>query len=379
MTKASDGPEKMTQLALADNGHQAAANAKLHEDARPLQIVETPAGRLIELKVGAHDTLLNLGRELYRTYAHHEASPQDLKAFEADAARRNKLSTRYALDHLHEGQPLTLSLPGVNLPHAERSAPAHTTRHETPTSPQGHQQAQQQQHERVPIMAKATVQAAGVAGQSAEARALMKGASSCSGEWTNMVGQWVSHNEVSQKQFLAFNPNDHGAGISIGLLQWNQKKGSLPELLADWHKKDPAKFDHLFGAYSANLLKANWVREADFNGNATLNQGIHAALSDPEFQKVQADLRDAHITKSCHVAAANGFLSLRGRAVVADLYNQIGEGGTIHALQHVPQDKPESARIEALKQITGHRTNGTDRVASIEDKVKDIWRKLGTK
>lgn len=376
MATGSDGPDKITQVALADNGHQATAAAKLHDDARPLHIVETPAGRLIELKVEAHDTLLNLGRELYRKYAHHEATPQDLKAFEDDAARRNKLSTKYARDHLHEGQPLTLSLPGVSLPRAGKQ--------HTPQLParEGHSRtaAHPQKHPEHEGLAKAgPARAEPGRAEIAEARSLMKGAGSCSGQWTNMVGQWVSHNEVSQKKFLAYNPNDHGAGISIGLLQWNQKKGSLPELLADWHKKDPAKFDHIFGGYSASLLKTNWVRTADFNGNATLNQGIHAALADAEFQKVQAGLREAHMAKSCEVAAANGFTSLRGRAVVADLYNQIGEGGTLHALHRVPRGKPESERIETLKRITDQRTNGTDRVASIEDRVKEVWRKLGTK
>jgi hypothetical protein len=212
-----------------------------------------------------------------------------------------------------------------------------------------------------------------------ETRALMKGSSSCSGPWSNMVAQWVTHNEVSQQRFLAFNPNDHGAGISIGLLQWNQKKGSLPELLKDWHEKDPAKFNRMFGGYAAGLLKADFVRSADFVGTPILNQGIHSALADGEFQEVQLALRNAHIVKSCEVAQSNGFSSLRGRAVVADLFNQIGERGTVHALQKVSASKPESMRIEDLKKLTGGRVNGHDRVSSIEDNVKDIWRKLGSK
>jgi hypothetical protein len=161
-------------------------------------------------------------------------------------------------------------------------------------------------------------------------------------------------------------------------LQWNQKKGSLPELLQDWHQKDPAKFDRIFGNYSANLLKPDWVRRADFPGTPALNNGIHTALADNEFQQVQVSLRNAHIVKSCEVAQSNGFTSLRGRAVVADLYNQIGERGTEHALHKVPLNKPESARIEELKKVTGGRVNGHDRVSSIEDKVRDIWRQLGS-
>jgi hypothetical protein len=396
MATGADKPDEIIQVATADTGQQAAAASKLHDDSRHLHIVETPAGRLIELNVGAHDTLLNLGRELYRKYAHHDPSTEDLKAFEADASRRNNLPTKYAQDHLHLGQPLTLSLPGVSLPRpatlskphmthpqelAIKAYPANQPSHEPVLHSTAGTQAKVQAKEQAKIAPKVNpVETAhpGAAAPSSEAKAIMKGANSCSGEWSNMVAQWVTHNEVSQQKFLAYNANDHGAGISVGLLQWNQKKGRLPELLQDWHKKDPAKFEHMFGGYSSDLLKADWVRSADFNDNSTLNKGMHAALADSEFQQVQVDLRNQHIVKSCEVAESNGFTSLRGRAVVADLFNQIGERGTVHALHHVPENKPESVRIEALKKVTGGRTNGHDRVSSIEDKVKEVWRKLGT-
>lgn len=328
------------------SGHEAARSeaaqqvaARLHDDTHttaPGRLVEIAGERVVQMTVKPQDTLRNLGRELYRHYGHREATEADLKAFELEAARRNKLETRAQRDNLQPGQELTLIVPGVKLPGAQpRTA-------------------------------------------SREAQELMKGASSCTGEWSNMVAQWVTHNEVSKQKFVAFNPDDGGHGISVGLLQWNQKRGRLPELLQDWHHKDPAKFDRMFGSQASNLLKPEWVRGADFVGNPTLYRGMQQALADSEFQQVQLGLRNRHIVKSCEVAQSNGFKSLRGRAVVADLFNQIGESGTVQAMRKVSPGKPESARIEDLKKVTGGRVNGQDRVSSIEEKVKDIWHKLGS-
>ena|GEM_PF-2138186 len=340
---------------------QAIAAARLHADtpqgSGPLvaKLSEVGSERILEVTVRPHDTLRNIGRELYRRYGRHEATDAELKAFELDAGQRNNLS-KAERDNLQPDQALKLSLPGVALPeiaHAKQPAAA---------KPQ--------------VVAKAHTETEKPA--SKEAQALMKGAASCSGEWSNMVAQWVTHNEVSKQKFVAFNPDDGGHGISVGLLQWNQKRGRLPELLKDWHHKDPDKFDRIFGNYSANLLKADYVRDADFVGTPKLYQGMQQALADGEFQQVQLGLRNKHIVKSCEVAQDNGFKSLRGRAVVADLFNQIGESGTVQAMRHVSPSKPESARIEELKKVTGGRVNGHDRVSSIEEKVKEIWRQLGS-
>jgi hypothetical protein len=211
-----------------------------------------------------------------------------------------------------------------------------------------------------------------------EAKALAAGGLSCDSNWSKMVAQWVTKNEGGEK-YLVYNSNDHGQGISVGLLQWNQRKGRLPELLQAWHAQDPKKFNHLFGRHAAEMLRADSVRVADFNNDRVLHSGMLAALADREFQQVQAQLRSKHIVHSCEVAQSHDFKSLRGRAVVADLYNQLGETGTVRALNDVPRGPNESIRIEQLKAHTGHRIHGGDRVASIEDNVKAVWRKLGSK
>jgi hypothetical protein len=211
----------------------------------------------------------------------------------------------------------------------------------------------------------------------ATARDFNKGYGSCGGQWTNMVEKWVTHNEVAKKKYEVYTPNDAGHGISVGILQWNQKRGSLTELLREWHHKDPSKFDHTFGKYSASLLNVDFVKRADFNNNPILNRGMKSSLADHEFQQVQLGLRYKQLAHSCDVAQTHGFKSLRGRAVVADLFNQMGPTGTVEAMDRVPANKNESIRIEQLKKLTGSRPHGHDRVSLIEDQVKEVWRKIG--
>ncbi|MBU6454966.1 MAG: chitosanase [Cyanobacteria bacterium REEB67] len=211
----------------------------------------------------------------------------------------------------------------------------------------------------------------------ATARDFNKGYGSCGGEWTNMVEKWVTHNEVAKKKYEVYTPNDAGHGISVGILQWNQKRGSLTELLREWHHKDPAKFDHTFGKYSASLMNVDFVKKADFNKDPILNRGMKASLADHEFQQVQLGLRYKQLAHSCDVAQDHGFKSLRGRAVVADLFNQMGPNGTVKAMEKVPANKNESVRIEQLKKLTGNRPHGHDRVSLIEDQVKEVWRQIG--
>ena len=134
----------------------------------------------------------------------------------------------------------------------------------------------------------------------------------------------------------------------------------------------------MFGAYSTNLTRDSFVRSADFVGNKTLHDGMVKALADREFQGVQDTLRNKNMVRACEVATDYGFKSLRGRAVVSDLFNQLGEGGARNVIRKVALDKPESARIEELKRRTSGRINGEDRVSTLEENVKRIWRQLGS-
>lgn len=346
-----------------DGAHspQDAAMRKLIEDS----LRDTaPVGREMTVSVNPQGTLRNIGRWMYDQHLHRQPTDLELKGFVDDAARRNGLVNKEQRDNLQPGQMLKVMVPGSE--QATRVAtkpepqPESKPRPETKTAlkPEPKQEPKQEarQETRHP---------------------LMKGGDSCDGDWAKMVAKWVTQNEGSRDKHLAYNANDMGHGISVGLLQWNQEKGKLPDLLKSWHDKNPRKFNTMFGEHASDLLMDSWVRTADFNGNKTLYAGMRKALADSEFQGVQDHLRNQNMVRACHVATDHGFKSLRGRAVVSDLFNQLGEGGARSALRKVPDGKGESARIEDLKRITGTRINGKDRVNTLEDNVKEIWRQIG--
>ncbi|MBZ0186222.1 MAG: hypothetical protein K8F91_08250 [Candidatus Obscuribacterales bacterium] len=320
------------------------ALARMQDDVLPSE----KSGLVARVEVKSGDTIRSIGRALYLSRQGRLPDDMELKEFELDTGNRNGLTTRQERNQISPGQELLVKLPALTLSRYEsKKSSSQAARIVAPESPAV---ARQRPNEVAPP--------------------------SCSGSWQDVdrIATWITHNEAGPKAFTAFNPNDKGNGISVGLMQWNQKRGKLPDLLDAWQEKDPAKFDSMFGRYSDDLLRTAFVQDADFNGNSTLKRGIKRALADPAFQQVQLSMRNQHIEDSCHMARQYRFTSLRGRAIVADLVNQIGEGGTRKILEKIPPSSNESQRIEHLKDITGGRINGEDRVAAIEVKVKEIWR-----
>lgn len=308
------------------------------------------ASGVITRTVKAGETIRSIGRELYMQRQGRLPSDIELKEFELDTGRRSGLHTKYQRDHLHPDQKLVIRMPALTLverPVTSRAVPEVPVSHTAATPP-------------------ATV----VRGT---------GRPACSGSYDemNMIASWVTHNEAGPKSYQAYNPDDLGNGISVGLMQWNQKRGKLPDLLEAWHHRNPSKFDRYFGRYSDDLLRTAFVKDADFNGNAALKAGMQKALADREFQGVQLSLRNEHIEESCEVARAFRFTSLRGRAIVADLINQLGKTGTRQLLSRVAPADNESQRIDNLKHVSDDRINAADRVAAIEERVRVVWRQGG--
>ena len=163
--------------------------------------------------------------------------------------------------------------------------------------------------------------------------------------------------------------NDAGHGISVGIRQWNQKTGELPNLLQEMHDKNPQKFDSTFGSYSKNLQNEHYVRHTDMAHNPDLMKRMDNALKDPEFQKVQIDDARNFAQKSIDTAQKYGLHSEKGAALVADITNQMGEGGARKALAHAGlrpggSVKNEEQALQRLEHAT-HRPNSRDRFNTI--------------
>lgn len=369
---------------LASNALQAEANSLRGQPAND-------SVGVILVTVQPRDTIRSIGRFLFQRHLERAPTDLELKNFVEDTTRRNNLNAQQR-DNLALDQKLYVKIPGTPSAPQREVAQAHTSvskpepaRFQAPQPERAVDQVQKPVQPRAEAPKRQTPQAAPRADARRTASSTTQEVSrpaartatadqACSG-YAQQIGSWITHNEAGKSKFTAYNPDDAGSGISVGLMQWNQKAGKLPELIKAWHAKNPGKFEDMFGGYSDDMLSSSWVRSANFVGNRTLASGITKALNDREFQQVQLEMRNGHIRNSCLLANEHRFTSVRGTAVVADLVNQIGHAGTARALRKVPINMPsESLRIEELKRITGWRTNSGDRVGVIEDRVREIWR-----
>lgn len=296
---------------------------------------------VVELAAEPGQGLWSVARQAYRLVGVADPEPQEVKALAEDISQRNGISMDATLG---DNQKLLVKLPGKlastndsdNSTEAARTEPA----------------------------------------EARKAGLERREGPDCSSSWeeVNMIAGWVTHNEAGHKTYTAYNPDDNGAGISVGLMQWNQERGLLPELVGDWYERNPSRFNRIFGSDAANMLDESWLRSVDFSKSETLTASMKEALSEPQFQAVQLELRNDHIEESCEIARDYGFTALRGRAVIADLVNQLGKGGTKRFLSRVPLSGDESNRIEQLKSQTDDRVNARDRIEKIEEEVRAIWR-----
>jgi LysM repeat protein len=127
--------------------------------------------------------------------------------------------------------------------------------------------------------------------------------------------------------YQAWNSDDNGAGVSFGLIQFNQKKGSLPTLLERMHEQNPEKFDSLFGPYSRDLQNPTWVRSANLN-DPDIKARMKVAGGDAEFQGVQRDLaREGYFEPAARMLEQYGLNSERAHAMAFDTSVQYGVGG----------------------------------------------------
>lgn len=188
------------------------------------------------------------------------------------------------------------------------------------------------------------------------------------GSLTDRIIGAVSGNEGN---FSTITKNDNGHGVSVGIRQWNQKVGELPDLLKSMHDKDPDKFNNIFGKYSNNLQSESWVRHANMAGNHDLMNRMKTALADPEFQQVQVDKARDFTNRTIQTAKNFGFHSELGQALVSDLSNQLGEAGARNLLRRAGLHpgstiKDEEAMINRVAHMT-HRPNNKTRFALLAD------------
>jgi len=148
-------------------------------------------------------------------------------------------------------------------------------------------------------------------------------------------------------RYDAWNPNDAGHGISFGLIQFNQKSGSLPSLLRGMNEANPEKFAQTFGADSNKLLDESYVRSANFN-TPEWKSRFQEAGRVPEFQQVQRDLaKSGYFNPAVAMGKDHGLTSERSQALLFDSCVQNGVGGTREMLDQAARGGGSEREIQA--------------------------------
>lgn len=171
-------------------------------------------------------------------------------------------------------------------------------------------------------------------------------------QYLDKIVALISRNEGG---FTSINPNDRGAGISVGIAQWNQQKGELPRLFMAWHKADSAKFNRIFGVYAREMLDETSVRTAKFfdeKGKATpLCEKLKIALADEKYQEVQVQLVRGKALRAWRLGVKYNHVTKLIVAEIADMGNQMGWGLASPQVQRTKpgiEDVIHAANIAAI-------------------------------
>jgi hypothetical protein len=152
----------------------------------------------------------------------------------------------------------------------------------------------------------------------------------------------------SNGQYDRWNPNDNGAGVSLGLIQFNQRRGSLPDLLQAMYRADSKKFAELAAPFSMLFLSPTWVRKADLNDKAFKTPILNLLRHEP-FHAVQRALaRKQYLEPSWKAARAKGLYSERAAAICFDTSVQHGLGFLNDALKGTTRYLLEKSALEDI-------------------------------
>lgn len=157
------------------------------------------------------------------------------------------------------------------------------------------------------------------------------------------IAAMISSNEGKPNSIVW---NDNGAGISVGLLQANQKKGQLPDLFRRTAESEQGRAEIIeaFGQNKAAqiLEDPETIRNWRFSRRNGLGKSMLMLANSPTFQNVQLAVLRENIVHAAEISAQHNIESSAGVALVADLVNQWGERG---AHRFIPDGIAEDRQI----------------------------------
>ena len=159
------------------------------------------------------------------------------------------------------------------------------------------------------------------------------------------------------------NLDSDGEGLSFGILQWAQNRGSLYRLLKALADANREKFDHLLaandpgtaqellnktenGGKALPLWDGDWPRRFFYTGRDLDFQKVQRTLARQDMLARLADGYELYPEKY----KPNGFIAQRALMMMADVGNQAGQAGLKRALAQAIQgpSATEDAFIRAL-------------------------------
>jgi len=153
------------------------------------------------------------------------------------------------------------------------------------------------------------------------------------GRQTAWLSRVIARVALHEGRHDSVNRNVDGAGLSFGILQWNQRSGGLGQLLRVFHDTDPARFAAVFGVHGPALIEATRAGGVAPVAGAVLWEEpwlsrFLAAGRDPVFQAVQDRLamQGPHMQGALTAARTLGFVTERSVALTYDTAVQQGPG-----------------------------------------------------
>lgn len=138
----------------------------------------------------------------------------------------------------------------------------------------------------------------------------------------------VGMNE-SAGDYARWNPDDNGAGVSFGLIQFNQQQGGLRELFRQMRQADRCQFDATFGAVSVAMpamLATGFLKSLDLN-EPTLKAAIISTAYGQVFRAVQRKVaHEQYLAPAIAIGRTHGITTERGLCLLFDACVQRGEG-----------------------------------------------------
>jgi hypothetical protein len=171
----------------------------------------------------------------------------------------------------------------------------------------------------------------------------------------------VTARTESGGNYDAWNPDDNKAGVSFGLVQFNQKKGSLARLMRKMHEKNPEKFQMKFKnldpALVAQLQNDMGIKELDLN-QPDIKTAIRSTAKDAEFRQAQRDLaNEVYLTPAIEEMSSVGLNSQRAVAIAFDTAVQRGVAGMGTQLDKAVKEVGTEDKDALLKKFVEYADN----------------------